>query len=45
MKDTDKNASKRFIMQKDEMSKGKTTKKGEQAGRDLMKRVRATKRG
>ena len=39
-KDLDKNASKRFVMQPSEMAKGKTTKKGETAGRDLIKRTK-----
>ena len=39
-KDLDKNAPKRFVMQPNEMSKGKTTKKGETACRDLVKRTK-----
>ena len=42
--DLDKNAPKRFVMQPSEMSKGKTSKKGEQVGRDLMKRTRRSEK-
>lgn len=44
-KDLDKNASKRFVMQSSEMSKGKTNREGNLAMKDLHKRMRAQEKG
>ena len=40
----DWNADKRFVMQVSETSKGKTTKKGAESCKDLMRRVKKGKK-